>query len=137
MADRMRAISLMGGVPEGDGIHSAGVYCPALPTARARRPIPQRLAAEGGARSPMAPGRASGSPPVRVLKGSALPGYVTDQDLVVVHPETTMTVATSWSDPLLQLLDLETRFLLTVAGRRGRALAAGLHGLFGLARFHD
>src|SRR5260370_32360056 len=40
-------------------------------------------------------------------------------------------------DAFLQLDDLEAALPLGLAGRRGLAFAAGLHGLLDLARFHD
>jgi hypothetical protein len=41
------------------------------------------------------------------------------------------------SDPFLQLDELEAALALGRAGRRGLALAAGLHGRLDLARFHE
>jgi hypothetical protein len=45
-------------------------------------------------------------------------------------------VATTRSDPFLQLDDLEAALPFGLAGRRGLARAAGPHGLLDLARFH-
>jgi hypothetical protein len=47
------------------------------------------------------------------------------------------TIMAARSDSFLQLDDLEAALPLGWAGRRGLALAAGLHGLLDLARFHD
>jgi hypothetical protein len=45
-------------------------------------------------------------------------------------------VANTWRDPFLQLDELEAPLPLGLAGWRGLAFAAGLHGHINLARFH-
>jgi hypothetical protein len=87
-----------------------------------------------GDAGPVGDGRGA-QPALAALQGGQLTvtvgslGYVTAE----VAP---FAITPTRGDPFLQLDELEAALALGRAGRRGLALAAGLHGRLGLARFH-